>query len=188
MPMNFAFRPIAVWPHGDTRPRRSRWAFKASWSSTLTLLERELRHLGATNCVIGAAFREQDLRLDGLPRADARVPAHPGIEISFDTPAHGRLVYATDSCDWWEHNVRSIALGLEALRAVDRFGITRRGEQYAGWKQLTAGVSGDVDRGRDLIRTYGGVREAIKATHPDAGGDSDDFRAVTAAREAAVTI
>lgn len=44
-----------------------------------------------------------------------------------------RLVYATDTCVLWQHNVRSIALGLEALRAVDRYGITKRGEQYAGF-------------------------------------------------------
>jgi hypothetical protein len=44
-----------------------------------------------------------------------------------------RLVYATDVCESWQHNVRSIALGLEALRAVDRYGITRRGQQYAGF-------------------------------------------------------
>lgn len=185
--MQFTCRPLPIWPHPATNPRRSRYTFKASWSSTMRLLAHELLLLGAQNPVIGAGFREQDLRLDGLPRADARVPAHPGIEISFDTPRYGRLSYATDSCEWWEHNVRSIALGLEALRAVDRFGITRRGEQYAGWRQLTAGPASDVDlieRGRALIAEYGSVVAAIKATHPDAGGDPEDFRAVQAAREA----
>lgn len=44
-----------------------------------------------------------------------------------------RLVYATDVCERWQHNVRSIALGLQALRAVDRYGISRRGQQYAGF-------------------------------------------------------
>ncbi len=53
-----------------------------------------------------------------------------------------RLVYATDACEFWQHNVRSIALGLEALRAVDRYGISRRGEQYAGFRAaLTPGRS-----------------------------------------------
>lgn len=52
-----------------------------------------------------------------------------------------RLVYATDVCDFWQHNVRSIALGLQSLRAVDRYGISRRGEQYAGFRgALTPGT------------------------------------------------
>jgi hypothetical protein len=179
--MQVTFRPVTVWPYPDTDPRRSRGAFKAGWQNTLNLLERELRLLEADNVVLGAGFREQDLRLDGLPRSDARVPAHPGIELSFDSP-HGRLVYATDSCEWWEHNVRSIALGLEALRAVDRFGITRKGEQYAGWKQLTAGSGPSASRGHRLIDQHGGVRDALKATHPDHGGEATDFADVQAAR------
>lgn len=51
-----------------------------------------------------------------------------------------RLVYATDTCGFWQHNVRSIGLGLEALRAVDRYGISKRGQQYAGFRAaLTSG-------------------------------------------------
>jgi hypothetical protein len=33
-------------------------------------------------------------------------------------------------------NARAIALGLEALRKVDRYRITKRGEQYTGWSAL----------------------------------------------------
>jgi hypothetical protein len=183
--VNVTLRPLSAWPHPDTRQRRSRHAFKAGWQDTLDLLRRELRHLKASNVVIGAGFREEDLRLDGMPRSGARDPGHPGIELSFDTPTHGRLVYATDTCQWWQHNVRSIALGLEALRAVDRYGITRRGEQYAGWKQLASGSpGGSVERGRELIREHGSVRAALMATHPDQGGDPVQFADVQAAREA----
>lgn len=181
--MNLTFRPLPSWPYPETRDRRSRWTFKAGWQNTLDLLDRELHMLGASNVVIGAAFTERDLRLDGLPRADARAPSHPGVEVSFDSP-HGRLVYATDACESWQHNVRSVALGL----AVDRYGITRHGEQYAGWKQLAAG-RGDpsAERGRALIREHGSVARALMATHPDRGGDADEFADVQAAREAGAT-
>ena len=82
---------------------------------------------------------------------DARVAAkrhHPDVggdhadfvAIQAATDPAKRLVYATDACEDWRHNVRSIALGLEALRAVDRYGISRRGEQYAGFRAaLTSG-------------------------------------------------
>lgn len=178
------FRPMPIWPHKATPPaaRRSRWTFKADWSNTLKLLDRELGYLGARNVVIGCGLREQDIRNDGWPRSGAREPSHPGVEVSFDT-RHGRLVYATDVCERWEHNVRAIALGLEALRAVDRHGITRRGEQYAGFKALSAGGP-SVERGARLIREHGGIRGALHATHPDHGGDPADFADVQAAREA----
>jgi hypothetical protein len=181
--MTMAFRPIEVWPHGSTpaHARRSRHVFRAAWSDTLNLLERELRHLGARNVVIGCGLREQDIRNDGWPRSGARVLEHPGVEVSFDSP-HGRLVYATDVCAWWEHNVRAIGLGLEALRAVDRHGITRRGEQYAGFKALTAGGP-SPERGATIVGLHGSVRAALRATHPDHGGDPADFADVQAYRE-----
>lgn len=183
--MNYAFRPLPTWPYPETpaSERRSRYAFKAPWSNTLDLLYHEIVMIGGSNAVIGAAFREADLRLDGLPRSGARAPSHPGIELSFDS-AHGRLVYATDVCERWEHNVRSIALGLASLRAVDRYGITRRGEQYAGWRQIESGGP-SADRGRELIRQHGSVTAALKATHPDHGGDPLEFADVQAARHQA---
>lgn len=82
--------------------------------------------------------------------------------------------------------IKGEEIHLQALRAVDRYGVTRRGEQYAGWKQLAAGSGASVERGRGLIRDHGGVTQALKATHPDHGGSADDFADVQAAREAAV--
>jgi hypothetical protein len=197
--MDVRFRPYATWPHGNTLIRRSRHTFKAAWPATLELLDRELRHLGARDVVIGAALREQDIRLDGWPRADARTPWHPGIEVSFDVidrnwsatavvpRRYVRLVYSTDECAFWQHNVRSIALGLEALRAVDRYGITKRGQQYAGWRALPASAGTTLtptrDKGVHLIELHGGVRAALRATHLDRGGDPVEFQSVQMARE-----
>lgn len=173
---------MPVWPHPATPNRRSRWTFKAGWQDTLNLLEYELDRLNGREVVIGGGWREQDIRLDGLPRSDAREPAFPGVEISFEIKGGRRLAYATDVCQTWQHNVRSIALGLEALRAVDRFGITRHGEQYAGFAQLTAGGP-DPDRGRRLVEDAGGMRQALMRHHPDQGGDQRDFVDVDAYRK-----
>ncbi len=187
--MNVTFRPLPFWPYGDTRDRRSRYAFKAGWSSTIDALEREIRMLRGAEVVIGGRFSERDIRLDGMLRADAATPSHPGIELSFEAFIAGRrqrLVYATDVFSYWQHNVRAIALGLEALRAVDRYGITRAGEQYAGFLALPdPHVRSSVDRGRDIVATrFGGsLRDALFGTHPDHGGDAEDFAAVNAFRE-----
>lgn len=186
--INAHFRPLSVWPHKSTpyHLRRSRYTFKAPWKSTLNLLDRELRQIDAYNIIVGCCLREQDIRNDGWPRGNAPEPYHPGVEVSFDS-SHGRLVYATDVCERWEHNLRAIGLGLEALRAVDRHGITRSGEQYAGFKALPSPQASLVERGRQIIRENGGdVRRALGATHPDReGGNEEDFKAVTAARETA---
>lgn len=181
--MKVTFRPLPVWPYEATPAdmRRSRWAFKASYPDTLKLLEREVGYLGGRDVVMGIGLQERDIRLDGLPRADARPASHPGVEVSFDS-IHGRLVYATDVCADWHHNVRSIALGLEALRAVDRYGVTSRGQQYAGFLQLGPGGP-DAERGALIVQQHGGIRQALMATHPDHGGDPRDFADVQAYRE-----
>jgi hypothetical protein len=203
--MNARFRPLQ-W-HGPTTPaseRRSFYSFRASWPNTLELLQRELGYLEARDVVIEADFGESDLRQDGWPRANARQPSHPGIRIAF-TSKHGPLIYATDAYANWQHNVRAIALGLEALRAVDRYGITRTGEQYTGWRQiadrphipttderteaarLIRDLAGETGGGlltgiRDdpeLRRKY--VRRASRVTHPDTGGSAREFAALQAA-------
>lgn len=177
------FRPLLAWPHPSTPDweRRGRLTFRAGWDDTVNRLLDEIDRLDGSDILIGAGLAPDDIRQDGLPRANARQPLHPGVEVSFNT-RRGRLVYATDVCENWKHNVRSIALGLEALRAVDRYGITRKGEQYAGFAQLAAGET-PADRGRRLVAEAGSIKAALIANHPDHGGDAADLAAVIAFRE-----
>jgi hypothetical protein len=180
--MNVRCRPLSTFPVEFHASPNFTSPFRAGWLDTLDLLERELDKLGASDVVVELALTDAEIRLDGWPRAGAR-PTHPGVVVSFAS-RHGDLRYGTDAFPDWQANVRAIALGLEALRKVDRYGIGRRGEQYQGWAQLSAGDSDLVSRGRDLIAEHGGETAALKATHPDRGGDPDDLRAVQAAREA----
>jgi hypothetical protein len=177
------FRPLLVWPHQSTPDweRRGRLTFRAGWDDTVSRLMAEIGLLDGSDILIGAGLSADDIRQDGLPRANARQPLHPGVEVSFNAK-RGRLVYATDVCDFWQHNVRSIALGLEALRAVNRYGITRKGEQYAGFLQIAAGETA-VERGRRLAAAAGGVKAALIRHHPDHGGDPADLNAVLAYRD-----
>jgi hypothetical protein len=149
----------------------------------MSLLRSEVVQLDGRDPIIAACFVPGDIRRDGLPRSGAR-PTHPGIELSFEalalTPPR-RLVYITDAHEDWEHNVRGIALGLQALRAVDRYGITRSGEQYAGFAAITAGGPDPV-RGERLVHAAGGIREALFKHHPDHGGNDRDFADVQAYR------
>lgn len=175
------FRPLS-------RPvacQHKRAPFKASWEKTTQELRRELRLHGAKATVLEVDMREQDFRVDGQPRAD-RSARSPGVRLSFtasELPHSPALMYEAGEYAHWTDNVRALALSLEALRGVDRWGCAGRGEQYAGWKALPAG-RGDPDpaRGRRLIAEHGSVAAALKATHPDHGGDADDFADVQAAR------
>lgn len=140
------YGPLAVWPHEPTPAddRKSRWSFRCDYNDTKALLKTEAAKLGATSILIEGFWRPGDIRLDGQRRADAREPMQPGVVVSFDSQ-HGGMRYATDSYQDWRHNVRAVALGLEALRAVDRYGITHSAEQYRGFGAIGTGNNGAVN-------------------------------------------
>lgn len=197
----FRYRPIDDWP-GETTKKRRKATFQRGWASTLRLITRELGHLEAVNVVCQVALREKDFRLtDGHPRAQARAE-HPGVILAFESK-FGPLKYATDVFDDFTDNFLAIALSLEHLRLVDRYGVSARGEQYRGWQQLGPGtimgapMSRDeaervlrdladllddwtFDTPADIDRAY---RRAVKFTHPDQGGNAEMFRAATASRD-----
>ena len=145
--MNFTFRPLVMWPGQTTRDRRNS-PFRARYADTMERLQRELTHLDARNPVIQIDVTERDIRLDGLPRSDARVQS-PGVVVSFES-RFGPLRYPCDRFEDWKGNLRAIALALESLRRVDRYGVTRRGEQYTGWKALPPGTAGDAGEAMTL--------------------------------------
>ncbi len=184
--MNVTFRPIASDWQGERTAwmTRRRTPFKAPWGRTQVLLDRELAALGASEVIFQLDMSERDIRIDGYPRANAR-PSTPAVIISFRS-RHGWLRYQCDTfeggAEGWQDNVRAIALGLEALRQVERYGITKRGEQYTGWKALPASTlshaeaeifirqyAAQIGQPIDLTQAY---RFAAKVLHPDASGGS----------------
>ena len=107
--------------------------FKAGYADTLRHIEKELKHLGYRELVVQAGFRS--VRQDGWPYSSAR-PDHPGVIIQFRRGAD-ILTFCALEYKTFEANMRAIALSLEALRAVDRYGVVK-GQQYNGFKQLAA--------------------------------------------------
>lgn len=200
--LDATFRPIDTWPGERTRNRR-RSPFKASWGSTLKLLKRELNQLRAKHIVIQVALTEDQIRLDGYPRASARA-SHPGVVLAFES-RFGPLKYAVDTFTSWEDNIRAIALALEALRKVDRYGVTKRGEQYTGWRALPpeggtsatfttdaaaafmAAASANGTTTPTLLREHEAVRKAYIAAaqtlHPDRGGSTREFQQLQIAKQ-----
>jgi hypothetical protein len=193
---DLALKPLDAWPGKRTMPRPSQ--FKADWTDTCRLLASELDALNAKDGVLQVEAPAEQFRLDGQPRAGIKLGR--GVVLSFTTKA-GALMFPCDTFEggWqmgaWESNVRAIALGLQALRAVDRYGISPRHEQYRGWAALPAAtpegfetsweaaaflskhsghgvwpIHDAVNIGQDAYRI------AAKRLHPDAGGDTREFQ------------
>jgi hypothetical protein len=213
------FRPIEQWDDPVTEWRRES-PFTAGWPDTASLLRREVKMLegpGVDSLIVvqldvpASAIRQDD----GL--ASRAAVESPRCVVSFDS-RYGPLRYACDtyvlrsnSRSSWQSNARAIAKGLEALRAVARWGIAGRGEQYTGFAQLGSGIPMPgpmtVDEAARLLEaeanlqpgTVGGYvgrdtgevcaraaiayRRAAKRHHPDAGGDPAMFRRLTEARD-----
>ena len=55
--------------------------------------------------------------------------------VSFDSP-NGSLSFPCDTYLTFDENLRAIGLSLQALRAVDRYGVTKRGSSSQEWKRL----------------------------------------------------
>ncbi len=140
-PSNLNVQPLTTWPGELTAAhKRERSPFSATLSATLSVLSRELDMLGARGPILEVAIDPVQFRIDGRPRAQAKA-AHPGVVLSLPRTTEGPLRYATDRFTSWQENLRAIALGLEALRKVERYGITRRGEQYQGFRAIESGQS-----------------------------------------------
>ncbi len=197
-PDTLTVAPIREWPGALTSMRRLS-GFSAALNDTLAVLDREIRQLCDTaaqrlSAELLVAIDPSQFRQDGRPYANAKAQ-HPGVIFSIDSK-FGHLSYPCDTFTRWEDNLRGIALALEALRKVDRYGVTKRGEQYRGflaieapvaaatfitatgaavWLNDTFGEPGTVTTHRELIR------RAQRATHPDLGGDPALFQRVAAA-------
>ncbi|GAA0189695.1 hypothetical protein GCM10008944_01410 [Cytobacillus oceanisediminis] len=143
--------------------------FSATWTDTLDVLEREVRALRGRDVVLQLEVLAGQLTKSGQLRARSKA-ASRAARISFETPdgpmnfetaAFTRLggVPMTES---WQHNVRAIALGLEALRKVDRYGIGQ-GAQYAGYKALGAGSGAVAMGGMTTEQAYDVLHDAANA-------------------------
>lgn len=207
--MRLIYRPIDVWPGKRTEhPKPS--PFEATWTATLNLLDKEIFHLGAGEVVLQVdSPNERDFRLDGQMRADAKLRSGAVI-LNIETKRHGKLSYPCDTfyaagyrnkLQSWQVNVRAIALGLEALRKMERYGIANTGQQYTGWRAIGTGIplpaptEMTFEEAADFMRMAAcwpadkglvveeAFRQAAAVLHPDReSGDAEMFKKLTVAR------
>ena len=142
MSREITFGSIEQYPGERTKwPKAS--PFRANYSQTVQKLDDELWQAGAvmSTVVVQLDVGRSDFLADGSRlRANAR-PRTAAVVLSFTSTKLGKLRFACDRFNSWHDNLRAIALGMESLRRVDRYGITSDGQQYAGFRALEAAES-----------------------------------------------
>ena len=178
------FVPCEAWP-GEKTKSRKKAPFGVTYARMLDDLEREMRYLGAKDIVIQAYYRREDIRNDGWPRSSAPKPSDPGVVLGFVKRNGEEISFPCDTYMTYESNLRAITLTLTALRAIDRYGVTQKGEQYKGWAKLPAAAERmSVAEAHAYIMIHTGVvvdskdklqeayRSAAKKLHPDSSNGS----------------
>ncbi len=179
--MNHQAYPLS-WPVGwpKTEPlRRERGHFKTSLPSALVNLKKNVALMGGKDLVLSSNYTL------GCER-----PKEVGVVAYFTWQ---NLAVAIP-CDRWnlvEHNVQAIALTIEAMRGMERWGAKHMIKaMFTGFKQLPSSeppwyevlglpenCTREVGRSRYL--------ELSKAAHPDVGGDHETFTKLGRAWESA---
>jgi hypothetical protein len=200
--LNAQFKPLDRWPGVQTKARRDA-SFRATYSQTLGLLESELSKLSAKQIVIQVeGLTLEYIRNDGWPRAGKNGHCGPGVIVSFESPK-GSISMPCDQFRDWQDNIRAIAKSLEALRMVDRYGVTKGNEQYRGWTRLEAPKSGNMTREQGIVFLASLYRSPVEdmarlsvqdfkticriakiENHPDHGGSHEIFVRIGQAEEA----
>ncbi|HEY3347151.1 MAG TPA: J domain-containing protein [Nitrospirota bacterium] len=182
------------WPEGWKRTpehaRKRKYAFNQSFAANRDGLMEELRRLEAKNIVLSTNI---PLRRDGLPKADSREPQDPGVAVYFEYKGTAR-VFACDKYLYARENIRAIALTIDALRGIERWGASDMMERaFQGflalpepvkrdWRQVLGFEPTTTPQLRYLETRY---KVLAKEHHPDRGGDPEKFREITEAREQA---
>lgn len=183
------------WPEGWSRtPVRDRGVsrFVTGMQMGLKGLRAELERLGAVNIVITS---DLPTRSNGMPYGEA---ADSGIAVWFVLDGKERVM----ACDRWgraSENIHAIALSIEALRGLSRWGANDIVvKAFEGFKALPAPpglhtqpptrnwrevLGAPVGAGLAEIRRL--HRLAMRKAHPDHGGSHEQAIEVSLAMSAA---
>ncbi len=179
-----------TWPLGWARTERRRHAtFRVTFSEARSRLLRELERLRARDLVISTNL---ETKLDGMPYANRSEPADPGVAVYFRLEGEPRVL----ACDRWlavRDNLRAIGLHVEAMRAMERWGVGSVEQAFRGYAALPG--RGETTAGarpwREVLGLDGtavtleGARARFavlaRRLHPDNGGPRAPFEEVCAA-------
>lgn len=193
--MNEKQYPLA-WPVGwkrTQRPERSRFA-NVSISSESREIVHQLSMMGAQQVIVSSNMK---YRLDGLPYSNQGYLEDVGVAVYFKLNGSEQCI----PCDKWSSlgdNLRAINKTVEALRGIERWGAKEMVDAaFRGFKALPTSfemgaparehrdwwVVLGVDRQDSALDVKAAYRDLLKLHHPDAGGDTTDFKEIQQAYE-----
>lgn len=138
--------------------------------------------LGAQSEVLSTNI---SLGIRGMPRSNEE-PTDPGAAVYFTLKGHPRAL----ACDKWDRvadNIAAIAMHIEAIRAVDRYGVGTMEQAFAGYAALPATAEDwwvvlEVERTATRAQVEDAYRRLAKRYHPDmSDGDETIMARVNAA-------
>ena len=158
-------------------------------AGAIARLKRELDLLDAKNIVISSNI---ELRRDGMPRSDRRMPDDPGIAVYFRVDGDP-VALACDRFEDVAQNIAAIAAHVNASRAIERHGVGALRESFRGYLSLPGATA--PNDWRDVLGNPTTLREAearyydaMRTAHPDVGGSQAEAAALNAAIAMARTV
>lgn len=152
-------------------------------------LEGQLLRMGAEDLLLSSNV---PVTLKGLPSGKAAEPGDTGVAV-YLTLDRKPLVFACDKWDRVADNIAAVAQHIDALRRIDRYGVGKIEQAFAGYLALPA----SVDDWREVLGVgeYATIEqvdaafiEKAKTAHPDVGGTHDEMARLTAARDLARSV
>lgn len=173
------------WPPGRPRTpahQRQPSKFRTEFTKSRQFLVWEVERLGARHPVLSTNI---ELRMDGLPRANAPRPSDPGVALYFELKGRPLCM----ACDRWAtagDNIHAIAKTIEAMRGIARWGSGDMLQQaFSGFAAIAAPKTWreklGLGAGDGLDAAEAAFRRLAKERHPDVGGDPIAFTEISEA-------
>ena len=183
-----------TWPTGWKRtknPKTSRFGrnynSKPSVAKAIDTLSNELRLFGARNLIVSSNLK---LKNDGLPYSNQKIPEDTGIAVYFSLRKEQQVI-ACDTFNLPGCNIYAIALTIQSLRSLERYGASEiLNKAFSGFKALPekAGPSNlawwtvlGLKENCKYEEAKSAFRKLSKLYHPDTGDDTGRFYLVNEA-------
>jgi hypothetical protein len=168
--------------HGSTNRKRK---VEVNLYQAISSVRNVLKHMRANNVIISTNI---PTRQDGLPYLKTPEPNDHGAAVYFRLDGSAHCL----ACDRWDRvadNLCAITHHIQAIRAMDRWGVGDLAQAFAGYKALPPMEAkkawwvllGFEQPPADVAIVQAKWRSRIAEVHPDRGGNANQAAEINAA-------